>query len=806
MKTAARNLGTALGALLVLALAGCVQPCWHNECDWRHVYDQAQLPPRLETRPDDVIQPEVPALPDPATVLNPERTPYYLSLSEAIALALERGTVGAQSVRGPGFAIDDLVAFSGTGISLSDNIRVLAYQPARLGTAIEASIARFDPFWSTGMSWSTIDQPTQGLQSLSNGMLANFSSILAKPISTGGAVGVGFSTAYTLYANPPVGQFGVLNPSYVPEAFIGFEQPLLRFYGVDINQILPSFPGSSLFPVLNGRPASSFEGILVARLRFDQSRAELERVVNYMLLNVEAAYWNLYGAYVALYVSEQGLRQAHMAWMIGKAQLEGGKIDISQLAQIRGQYESFRGDRNTALGNVLTNERNLRVLLGLPVEDGRRLVPIDAPNTAPSKPDWQAALSDTMTLRPELILARQDIKAKQWNLAVQKNFLLPDLRFQSNYTINGLGTRLDGNATYIDAAGNTQPLNALQSLTSTHYANWTVGLTLNMPIGFRFEHAQAREARLQLAQSFILLKNQEQKAVTGLAKQYSTVIEKYNTLQIRRQQRQAQSEQVETRFKKYAAGLAGSPLEFLLQAQLQWTSALSQEYQAIVDYNIALASFEFAKGTIMHYNHVAIGEGPLPACCSVRAVERAEQRTRDAVCAEIDRNSLMHPTANSPLPQWPESLAPSLLSIHHDTVHGLPAPPEDLLPGDTPAMATPAEAPAVRPEPAPTQTAPPAVPPVPLLLPEVPAAPPPAPPPPVEEPAVLPVTHIRVPQSAEPPPPAVLPVTQIRVPPFAEPPAPKAPSPELIRRTTFLGGRPAPPSTNELAISLAQRL
>src|SRR5207244_3622647 len=108
--------------------------------------------------------------------------------------------------------------------------------------------------------------------------------------------------------------------------------------------------------------------------------------------------------------------------------------------------------------------------------------------------------------------------------------------------------------------------------------------TLNMPIGFRYEHAQVRDVRLQLAQSFALLKTAEQKATTFAARQYSEVIENYKVLEVRKRQRLAQAEQVETRFRKYAAGAKDSPLEFLLSAQQQWATALSQEYQAIVDY------------------------------------------------------------------------------------------------------------------------------------------------------------------------------------------------------------------------------
>ena len=44
-----------------------------------------------------------------------------------------------------------------------------------------------------------------------------------------------------------------------------------------------------------------------------------------------------------------------------------------------------------------------------------------------------------------------------------------------------------------------------------------------------------------------------------------------------------------------------------------------------MQYNNALAGFEFAKGTIMQHDNVSIAEGPLPHCAQVRAVEH-EQR------------------------------------------------------------------------------------------------------------------------------------------------------------------------------------
>src|SRR5262249_44686581 len=156
-------------------------------------------------------------------------------------------------------------------------------------------------------------------------------------------------------------------------------------------QLRPVHPGS--LPIANSNlpaglahnpstPLGAAEGILIARLRFDQQRTEFERQVQFMVVNVELAYWSLYGAYWNLFAAEQALRQSHAAWLVAKAKFDVGRIAIQDYAQVLGQYETFRAQRLQALGNagngggipgVLESERQLRGMLGLPVEDGTRL-------------------------------------------------------------------------------------------------------------------------------------------------------------------------------------------------------------------------------------------------------------------------------------------------------------------------------------------------------------------------------------------------------------------------------------------------
>lgn len=587
------------------------------------------------------ISPERSLVPPPTTIYDPERPPRYVSLAECLAMALEHGNIGSQnlqlflsqfSISQVSQFVDNLATFGGQTVLGDDNIRVLAFDPAVTATNIESALSKFDTRWTTNLNWNKTDTPIgTALQAAQAGQInvlktdaASFNTGLLKPLPTGGVAGITFNTNYQLTNT----QTARVNPSYQPSLQFQFEQPLLQGFGVEINQLRTNHPNSILTPFNQALAGNRFvEGILITRLRFDEERAEFERNINFMLANVEIAYWTLYNAYWTLYSREQALRQAYEAWKINKARFEAGRVAIQDFAQSRQQYELFRGQRIQALGDILEKERQLRGLLGLPVEDCCRLVPCDAPTLAPYCPDWCTALNEALALRPELVLSRYDVKFRQLDLIHVKNFLLPDLRFTSTYDINGLGSHLDGVNTPAD-----QNHNALRDFASDHFHNWAFGLRLEVPLGFRDANAAVRAARLNLARAHAALCDQERKTQLFLGLIYRRVFEFYEQIQANRALREAAATQLEARFKEFLAGRG--TLDFLLEAQRVWADALKSEYDFIVSYQIALMGFEFAKGTLLQYDNVYVSEGPLPGCAQVRAVEHQRERTHALVLAE----------------------------------------------------------------------------------------------------------------------------------------------------------------------------
>lgn len=613
------------GLVLVAGLGGCKQTIFVDPGDFEAAIQSGPLA-KLSSQPaDPITTPVVPAGSAPATVLDPSRPARFLALKEAIAIALEQGNTGIVPTNNPGSINDNFSNFTGRGTTGTDTIRAFALDPAIAGAEIERSISKFDARWLTSMTWQKTDQaqPVAFQASLQNGDVAAFSTTLAKPLPTGGVSGITFNTNYrNLSAPPPPGSsFAALPTSYSPQLQFVFEQPLLQNFGVEINQLTTTLPGSQLIPNLRPSGGQNSEGILITRIRLDQQRSEFDRQVNGLLYNVETAYWNLYSAYYNLYAQEEGLKQSQDAYLFFKARVEGGVARPQTQYQAQAQVELFRSQVLSARGQVLSSERQLRGLLGMRSDDGTRLVPTDEPTLVAFQPDFADVANTTLQNRPELIIARQELKAQQLNLILQKNSRRPDLRFVSSYDINGIGTRLDGGPDE----------NALKSFNQNRFNNWQVGLRLDMPLGFRDANAAVRQAQLNVQKNYFFLVDSERKSVEFLADQYRQVLQSHELVKTRRAQRLALEKYVNLDLQVRREGaVKGEEIQgfinSLTQAQRDLANATASEFQAIAQYNTALAGLEYAKGTSQQYNNITIAEGPLPKWVEKKAADHFKAR------------------------------------------------------------------------------------------------------------------------------------------------------------------------------------
>jgi outer membrane protein TolC len=609
----------------------------------------------------------------PPTVNEPERPQRPMTLQEAIALALENGTVSGNNP-GSGVADPNFPRFNGAGSlnGQTDAIRVIALNPALANASMEAAVSRFDAIMVVGSSWTNTDAIAgvpnlPGYLGSTPGQTANFQSSIIKAFTSGGVANVSFLTDYRntnlnlLF--PGTGQFTApMNPEWSTRVSFGFEQPLWRDFGSEINSLLPRFPsitGNSLASTIaqtgyNGEQGNRtqiagapVEGTLISRLRQDQSRAEFERNVQILVLNTEVAYWNLYNKYGQLYSFEENLRILQKAYQESFHQYKNGKLGADKFFQFEAQFHEFRGERTRAVEELLQAERDFRRIVGLPVEDGTRITPITPPSLAEFRPNWDSCLQDTLALSPELILARENLRYHQYLMSIQKNNLKPDLRAYMRYEPFGDGTSLIGSGgTYLDSSNTTHTADSLRSLAGGHLVDYQFGVYMNVPLGFRLEYAALRSARLQLAQAYYFLRDAEDRKINYLAGQYQEVIHWYKRIEDHRDERTSYLNSLKSLDAQVKAGKilfsdAQNGLQYLV-IQRGYAAALVKEFQAIAEYNNAVSRLEWAKGTGLKWNNVHISEGPLPQAAQVRAVEYEKDRSRSLVLRQRP-DSLLQP-------------------------------------------------------------------------------------------------------------------------------------------------------------------
>lgn len=612
------------GGVIALCGVGCKHQLFTEPAD-SPALRRPDIPAQLEDRPHDPILPAAASLgSDPATVLDLKRQPRFISLKEAMAVAVEQGNTGGQG--GTGRDATTSLGVNGRNPQ-SDTVKVFVLDPAVEATNVERSLSKFDARWVTSMSWNKQDQPTLTLQqSFSNGDNAAFSTTLAKPLPTGGVAGITTSVNYLNLSNPPPANTGFvsLSTSYNTRVQFVFEQPLLQGFGVEANQLLPNHPGSLL---INGfrSTGQGTEGILVSRLRVDQAREQFNERVNAMLVNVELAYWNLYAAYHNLNAREEGLKAAFKALEFNLPRLKQGVEEPQLKPQLEQQYWTFYAQVIEARGQVLEADRAFRGLLGMRSDDGTVFAPADAPTETPVRIDFRAAYEEGLQNRPEVLMARQELKVQQLNLRTQRYARMPDLRFFSSYDVAGLSPRLAGGA---DTSVFPAQRSSFSNLLDNQSNSWQAGLRLDIPLGFRDANAIVRQAQLGLWRSWYTLADAERKVLEILAQADRQAYQAYQTIQAQRKVLASAKEREELINTRIVAGSfsGGSAYLQLTQAQQDRANATAAVYRAIADYNSALASIEYAKGTIQRYNNISVADGPLPAFVQKKATDHFRER------------------------------------------------------------------------------------------------------------------------------------------------------------------------------------
>ncbi|MGE0608772.1 MAG: TolC family protein [Pirellulales bacterium] len=636
---------------------------------YRHVALEIEYPDVESTVPDAAVSTMSPL------DIHKEQAPDYwdLHLSEVMELALANATVMRD--------LSGVVLRSTSTARTVQSVAITETDP-RFGT--DAALSAFDALFQYSATWEKNDRALNntffgGGTRILQQDLGVYQAQLSKRTAFGTQLAARHYTDYDANNAPGNAFPHAYNVNIETEV----RQPLLQGGGLNYNRIVGP----------NGIPGQ-FSGVMLARVNTDISLTDFEMGVRDLTSNVENAYWDLYLAYRYLYAATQDRDRALEYWRNIHAQLEAGRegVDAAIEAAARERYFQAEEDvqnawsgrlldgtrvNNGSSGGTLRSsttirgsdgirvaERRLRLMIGLPISDGRLIRPADEPPMTKVLFEWSDVVCEALNRRAELRRQKWLVKRRELELAGARNFLLPTFDAFGRYRWRGFGNDL------IDPNRNGIPFdNAYQTLTGGDFQEWQLGFEFSYYLGNRKGHVTVRNAEIQLARERTILHEQEREVIHDLSNQVAESARAYDVAQLAYNRRMAAKERMTVEQTNYDTGVEKQP-DRLLEAQRQFNEVEARFYISLIEYALAVKNVHYEKGSLLDYNEITLAEGGWP----MKAYRDASERERRRLVPER-LNYVMQPkqvVTRGPIPQQIEGMPEQL-----------PPPPEHL-PAPTP--------------------------------------------------------------------------------------------------------------------------
>ena len=510
---------------------------------------------------------------------------------------------------------------------LSNPSRVTSvYDPAIQDTGflfgnrgMEAALSDFDPVFTNSMQWGrSEDVQNTANVGLSPGDVlvdetAQWQARLEKQLANSGTVAIEHDWNYS--QNNQTRLF--------PSAYTGFlqaeyRQPLLAASGAEYTRI--AGPAAQSVRGVSGVS----QGVMISRINSDISLLEFEQSVTNMVRDVENKYWDLY-LYLQLYHSEVKTFEDLVVYRdILKNRDETGDTVYQAESRLYEADARLKG----SLADVLQAENRLRRLMGLPLNDGEFLMPVDQPSEAKFVPDWNSTLSEALVSRPELRRQKWEIRSLELQLTAAKNLNRPRLDFVSQYRVNGFGDNLLGQEDD-DNLTNVGYASAYESMTQGINTGWGLGLQFSMPLGLRLARAQVRNYELRLRKARTVLTAQEEEIARELNNSILELDRWYLLAEVGAKRSNAALAFVETAEARVSNldERGNAEIGRVLEAKISSREADQSYLRSIVEYNKAITEYNYRKGTLLTSNAIVLAEGQWNPAAYEIAKERGQHIT-----------------------------------------------------------------------------------------------------------------------------------------------------------------------------------
>jgi len=449
----------------------------------------------------------------------------------------------------------------------------------RLGTDVEAArVSQADsayrPVFSTVFGRSSVMSPSSSFDQIEGIETTDLFATtgLRQRLRTGGGTwSLGWDASRTA-SDSFINSF---NPTLRSGLLVAFSQPLLRDRKIDAVRV---------------------QNVIVKRnLKSSELRALQASVQT--VAAVKQAYWTLKAALANVTVQQRSLELAEDLVRQNQARVNVGQAPPLDLVQAQAEVATRRENLIRADAIAKDAEDRLRRLMMDPADTSFwnvRLSPVDEPVSDNTPPDQARAVESALRDRYDLALLRQDLDNADTNVEFFNNQKLPDVRLEASYRGGGVGgTQLVRTGPFpgtVTGSVDTGFGDVLGQVFGRDFPTWSVGVTVNYPIGRSFEEAglaRAEIERKQSAQRIASLQLQVAETVRSAARDVQSTKERVDAARAGETLAQ-QRLTVESR--RFDAGFSTTFL--VTQAQRDLLQAQVNLLQAVLDHQSSLVNFE----------------------------------------------------------------------------------------------------------------------------------------------------------------------------------------------------------------------
>ena len=313
---------------------------------------------------------------------------------------------------------------------------------------------------------------------------------------------------------------------------------------------------------------------------------------------VKATYWNLVSAKATVDARRTSLDLAEELARVNRAKVEVGQSppldEVSAQAEVAADQEQLI----IAETSVKLAEDRLRMLIFDPT---RREIwniaidPIDSPPSATTTIDLEAAVSNALSRRTDVVRAQKDIDNADANLKFAGNQRLPDVRVSASYQASGLGgtqvLRSGGFPGTVVGPGDITPFGSVvDQLFRNQYPTWTAGVSVAYPIGASAEDAAYARTRLERTQTGERVKSTEARVIQEVRTAGWNIEMNAKRIETTRAARALAEQRLDAERKRFEVGMSTSFL--VIQAQRDLSQATTNELGAVLAYDLALVEFD----------------------------------------------------------------------------------------------------------------------------------------------------------------------------------------------------------------------